>query len=538
MRRFRSGCVQQEPCDRGSSQRGSLPLHRLDQAGVPEHGRDPAGQRHHAPDQPGEDVAGGLRAGRGGVPGYLRGHRFAHPARGCAGRDRGGRGRPGSGERDAGPRLVDAPARHHWCEADRQTATGHHRHRHGTGAHRVPAQGARGRGVAGILRRGCGGADHWRPRHHLQHVPGIRRHCRHVPYRPADPGLPAPDRPRGVAGTAGGNLCQGHRAVGRCTGHRAVRARAGIRPVHGGAQHGRAEQPASAFAGIGLGRARHRRRSQAGQRQGRAGAGPDARWRGDHCRHHQLHQYLQPAQRDCRRLAGTQCQRPWPAAQAVGEVLAGAGFQGGAAVSAGSRAAAGAGKAGLRHRRLRLHHLQRHERCAGPEDPAGNHRARPVFHRGAVGQPQLRWPHPSVCQAGLPGFAAAGDCLCHCRHRALRHRKGCAGRGCRWQRSAAEGHLAQRCRNRRGGEVGGEAGAVPQRLQPDVQRARGAHQQGGAAVRLAPDEHLYPPSAVLGRRAGRRTHAHRSAPAGRAAGQHHHRPPVAVQRDPGFQCCW
>ena len=47
--------------------------------------------------------------------------------------------------------------------------------------------------------------------------------------------------------------------------------------------------------------------------------------------------------------------------------------------------------------------------------------------------------------------------------------------------------------------------------------------------------HLYPPPAVLGRRAGRRAHAARHAPAGRAGRQHHHRPPVAVQRHPDGQ---
>jgi homoaconitase/3-isopropylmalate dehydratase large subunit len=122
------------------------------------------------------------------------------------------------------------------------------------------------------------------------------------------------------------------------------------------------------------GRARHCRRSQAGSGQGRAGAGPDARWCGDHRGHHQLHQYLQPAQRDRRRAAGAQCQRARPAAQAVGEVFAGAGFEGRAAVPGRIRPAAGPGTAGLRHRGVCLHYLQRHEWRAGPDDPAGNHR--------------------------------------------------------------------------------------------------------------------------------------------------------------------
>ena len=55
-----------------------------------------------------------------------------------------------------------------------------------------------------------------------------------------------------------------------------------------------------------------------------------------------------------------------------------------------------------------------------------------------------------------------------------------------------------------------------------------------SAVPLAPTEHLHPPPAVLGRRAGR-ARAARHAPAGRAGRQHHHRPPVAVQRHPDGQ---
>ena len=47
------------------------------------------------------------------------------------------------------------------------------------------------------------------------------------------------------------------------------------------------------------------------------------------------------------------------------------------------------------------------------------------------------------------------------------------------------------------------------------------------AVRLAAHEHLHPPPAVLGRLPGRQAGPQGHAPAGRAAGQHHHRPPVA-----------
>ena len=123
-------------------------------------------------------------------------------------------------------------------------------------------------------------------------------------------------------------------------------------------------------------------------------------------------------------LLARNANRAGPHAQALGEELAGAGLQGRRAVPRGGRPAAGAGEARLRHRRLRLHHLQRHVRRAGPGDPAGDHRPRPVRDRRAVGQPQLRRPHPSVCEAGLPRLAAAGGGLCDRRHHPLRHREG------------------------------------------------------------------------------------------------------------------
>jgi 2-methylcitrate dehydratase (2-methyl-trans-aconitate forming) len=79
-------------------------------------------------------------------------------------------------------------------------------------------------------------------------------------------------------------------------------------------------------------------------------------------------------------LAGEEGQRAGSAAQALGQVVLRSGLQGRQVVPGRCRSAAGAGKARLRHRRLRLHHLQRHVRRAGSGDPAGNHRPRPVRH--------------------------------------------------------------------------------------------------------------------------------------------------------------
>ena len=62
--------------------------------------------------------------------------------------------------------------------------------------------------------------------------------------------------------------------------------------------------------------ARHCRRREMPMAPTRAGR-PDARWRRDHCRHHQLHQHQQPAQRDCRALLARNahrrgwCAKPW-----------------------------------------------------------------------------------------------------------------------------------------------------------------------------------------------------------------------------------
>ncbi|MNO87329.1 hypothetical protein D3C76_787490 [compost metagenome] len=495
MRRFRPAGLRKEPRHRRPPQRRPLPLHQLDQEGVQERRRDPAGQRHHAPDQPGEDVAGDPQRPRRGLPGHLCRHRQPHPACRRPGRDRHRCWRPGSRERDARPRLVDAPAGNRRRRADRQAGAEHHRHRPGAGPDRIPAQAESRRRLPGVPRRGCPCPDPGRPRHHLQHGPGIWRHCGDVRHRPADHRLPAPDRPRRAAGQAGGNLCQGHRPVGRQPGRCSLRAHPELRPVERGAQHGRPVQPARARGYQRPGSQRHRRQL------GRS-AGADAGRRGDHCRHHQLHQHQQPAQRDCRRPAGAQCQQAGPGPQTVGQVVAGAWLQGRAAVPGRGGAGEGTGAARLRHRRLCLHHLQRYVRRPGPGDPARNHRPRPVRHRRAVGQPQLRRAYPPVCQAGLPRLAATGGGLRHRRYHPLRHREGCAGRG-RRQGNPPQGHLAQRRRDRRRGACRGQAGAVPQGVHPDVRHRGRPWAEGGAAVRLAPDEHLHPPPAVLGRCLGR-----------------------------------
>ena len=74
--------------------------------------------------------------------------------------------------------------------ADRQAAARHHGHRHRAGADRVPAQGEGRRRLSRVLRRGRVRADAGRPRHHLQHDAGVRRHGGDVLHRRADDRLP------------------------------------------------------------------------------------------------------------------------------------------------------------------------------------------------------------------------------------------------------------------------------------------------------------------------------------------------------------
>jgi len=94
--------------------------------------------------------------------------------------------------------------------------------------------------------------------------------------------------------------------------------------------------------------------------------------------------------------------------QTVGQNLVRPRLESGGNLFERSRPAARNGKTRLRHCRLRLHHLQRHERRTRPENPAGNHRPRFVRHRRTVGQSQLRRPHPPVCETGIFSQPAAG----------------------------------------------------------------------------------------------------------------------------------
>ena len=94
--------------------------------------------------------------------------------------------------------------------------------------------------------------------------------------------------------------------------------------------------------------------------------------------------------------------QPWvktslaPGSKVVTDYLAKAGLQ---AVSRRAR---------LQPRRLRLHDVHRQQRSAARRRRRNGRRARPDRRRGALGQSQLRRPHPSASARELSGVAAAG----------------------------------------------------------------------------------------------------------------------------------
>ena len=127
------------------------------------------------------------------------------------------------------------------------------------------------------------------------------------------------------------------------------------------------------------------------------------------------------------------------------------------------------GEAGLLPGRLRLHHLHRQHRTAARGDLEGHQRQRPVGHRGALGQPQLRGPHLPRRQDELPGLPAAGDRLRARRDHGLRLRDRAARRRQRRQRRLPQGHLAVAEGDLRHHRVVDQPGDVHRQLRRRVQ---------------------------------------------------------------------
>ncbi len=139
------------------------------------------------------------------------------------------------------------------------------------------------------------------------------------------------------------------------------------------------------------------------------------------------------------------------------------------------RPAEGSRRARLQPRGLRLHHLHRQFRAAVGAGHGSDREGRSRGLGGALGQPQLRGPHPSLCARQLPGLAAARRRLCDRGLDEGRSPYRSARRGQRWQAGLPQGHLALQPGDPGHPQEVAHAGDVPQAL---LQRLRGT---GGVA---------------------------------------------------------
>ncbi len=311
---------------------------------------------------------------RGRLSRLARRHRLAHhhgqrPLRARLGRRRHrGRGL------HAGPAALHAAARGDRLPPHRRAEGRRHRDRPGADRHPDAAQEGRRRQVRRVLRPRPHRHDAGRPCHHRQHGPGIRRHLRLLPDRQGDAGLPhhvgARRRPR----APGRALRQGpgpvpHRGDGRPGLHRHARARPRQRRSLDGRPQAARRAHRAGGGRLGLrhlarqGVQEDRERRGALRRRGQ-GLEPRPRRRRD-CRHHLVHQHVQPQRADRRRPAGASRGREGPHRQALGEDLAGARQPGRRRVPHPVRPAGRSRQARLQPDRLRLHHLHRQLRSAG-----------------------------------------------------------------------------------------------------------------------------------------------------------------------------
>ena len=156
---------------------------------------------------------------------------------------------------------------------------------------------------------------------------------------------------------------------------------------------------------------------------------------------------------------------------------------------------------------------------------------------GAVGQPQLRGPHPPRGAQQLPGQPAAVRGLRAGRPHGPGPVRGAAGPGRRRQGRLPQGHLALAGRDPRRDRVGGGVRHVPQVLRRGVRGRRELGEPGdprGRPLRLGRRVHLRQAPALLrghgGRRArGLRRHQGRAHP-GQARRLGDHRPHLARRR--------
>ena len=272
---------------------------------------------------------------------------------------------------------------------------------------------------------------------------------------------------------------------------------------------------------------------QRGHRGGRARGGLRARLgrdRGDH----ELHQHLEPVGDDRRRAAREEGGRGRARAHAMGEDVARAGLEGRDRVPRARRPDRAAVEAGLRPGRLRLHDLHRELGPAARGRLAGDRGARPRGGERAVGQPQLRGPHPPRGEDELPRLAAAVRGLRAGRPDGSRHRERAAP-----ERRLPARHLADAAGGQRGDRERHRVGHVPALVRRRAVRGRrqleGARDPRGRPLRLGRRLHLREAAALLRGHAGGGAGGLR-ADRGRegdrpARRQRHDRPHLARRRD-------
>ena len=276
------------------------------------------------------------------------------------------------------------------------------------------------------------------------------------------------------------------------------------------------------------------------RRTGNGDAEPAARLGGDR-RHHQLHQHLQPLGDDRRPglLAKKAVERGLQR-QALGQDQPRPGLAGGHRLPGARRPAAS--------------YL---ERCgfnlvgygcttcignSGPaaraESPTRSTRDDLVGRRGALGQPQLRGPHPPAGARQLPGLAAAGGRLRAGRHgrhrphhRAARRRAPTASRST----CATSGRAPEEVErgDARSASTPSCSTASTAGIFDGDEHWRGAAGAGGRAIRLGRGLDLHPRAAVLRAADAPTSSRHRRrARAGAARRLGHHRPHLAGRLDP------
>ena len=216
-----------------------------------------------------------------------------------------------------------------------------------------------------------------------------------------------------------------------------------------------------------------------------------------------MHEHVQPGRDDRRRVAREEGRRAGSRAQAVGQDEPCPRFEGRDRVLREGRPHHVPRGPRVQHRGLRLHDVHRELRPAARGGLAGRRRRRPRRLRRALGQPQLRGPHPSRGEGELPGLAAARRRLRARRADGHRHHDRAARPRPAQRRAGLPGrHLALACRGARDDGERDRTRHVPRHLRERLRgggrlaRAAGADRR---AVRLGGHLHLRAPAAVLRR---------------------------------------